>query len=146
MGLEPMNRPTRPPPPRPPPRPPAPGQKGDLSHTPSNASLTAHSEAAPAATSLSDILDRRIDSVIKEWHRSSDLLFAVHPIDGYEYDELKNFLLPAKYAFTLLTKQLSVRCWCGWQISWTNTSRELSARPRSHSPPESPTQFLWVTP
>ena len=117
MGLEPMNRPTRPPPPRPPPRPPAPGQKGDLSHTPSNASLTAHSETAPAATSLSDILDRRIDSVIKEWHRSSDLLFAVHPIDGY--DELKHFLklVASHYSFTLLTNNFQFAVGVGGRFS-----------------------------
>ena len=33
-------------------------------------------------SSLSETLDRRIDSIIKEWHQNSDLLFAVHPIDG----------------------------------------------------------------
>ena len=26
--------------------------------------------------------DRRIDSIIKDWHQNSDLLFAVHPVDG----------------------------------------------------------------
>ena len=31
---------------------------------------------------MSDTLDRRIDGIIKEWHQNSDLLFAVHPIDG----------------------------------------------------------------
>ena len=31
---------------------------------------------------LSDTLDHRIETILKEWHQNSDLLFAVHPIDG----------------------------------------------------------------
>lgn len=31
---------------------------------------------------LSDMLDHRIDRILKDWHQSSDLLFSVHPIDG----------------------------------------------------------------
>merc|ERR1712113_456664 len=26
--------------------------------------------------------DHRIESILKEWHQDSDLLFAIHPIDG----------------------------------------------------------------
>ena len=31
---------------------------------------------------LSDMLDHRIDRILKDWHQNSDLLFSVHPIDG----------------------------------------------------------------
>ena len=63
-----------------------------LSHTGSSSSLTANSETSQAGSnppnagmlnsSLSETLDRKIDGIIKEWHQNSDLLFAVHPIDG----------------------------------------------------------------
>ena len=32
--------------------------------------------------SLGEALDHRVDVIIKEWHHNSDLLFAIHPIDG----------------------------------------------------------------
>lgn len=38
----------------------------------------AHSSGA----SLAEALDHRVDTIIKEWHHNSDLLFAIHPIDG----------------------------------------------------------------
>lgn len=37
---------------------------------------------ANISLNLSDTLDHRIESILKEWHQNSDLLFAVHPIDG----------------------------------------------------------------
>ena len=37
---------------------------------------------ANISLNLSDTLDHRIESILKEWHQDSDLLFAIHPIDG----------------------------------------------------------------
>ena len=48
--------------------------------------LTAQQQTAPGTANislnLSDTLDHRIETILKEWHQNSDLLFAVHPIDG----------------------------------------------------------------
>ena len=47
---------------------------------------TAQQQTAPGTANislnLSDTLDHRIETILKEWHQNSDLLFAVHPIDG----------------------------------------------------------------
>ncbi|EEC14047.1 dual oxidase maturation factor, putative [Ixodes scapularis] len=32
--------------------------------------------------SLGDALDRKIESLLREWHQSPDLLFSIHPVDG----------------------------------------------------------------
>ena len=37
---------------------------------------------ANISLNLSDTLDHRIETILKEWHQNSDLLFAIHPIDG----------------------------------------------------------------
>lgn len=37
---------------------------------------------ANISLNLSDTLDHRIELILKEWHQDSDLLFAIHPIDG----------------------------------------------------------------
>ena len=31
---------------------------------------------------LGDALDHRIEALLKDWHHSPDLLYAVHPLDG----------------------------------------------------------------
>ncbi len=46
------------------------------------ASVSAAPGTANISLNLSDTLDHRIESVLKEWHQNSDLLFAIHPIDG----------------------------------------------------------------
>ena len=38
--------------------------------------------SAQLNVNLSDMLDNRIDRILKEWHQNSDLLFSVHPVDG----------------------------------------------------------------
>lgn len=43
---------------------------------------SASGQQAAVRINLSDMLDHRIDRVLKEWHQNSDLLFAVHPVDG----------------------------------------------------------------
>ena len=37
---------------------------------------------ANISLNLSDTLDHRIETILKEWHQNSDLLFSIHPIDG----------------------------------------------------------------
>ena len=73
----------------------------NVSQTGSQASL-AMSDASTAQPSapgtanislnLSDTLDHRIENVLKEWHQNSDLLFAIHPIDGSLLVWLADFL------------------------------------------------------
>ncbi|XP_053214869.1 dmX-like protein 2 isoform X2 [Panonychus citri] len=37
----------------------------------------------PSSTaSISDLLDRRFEALLREWHSLSDLLFSIHPVDG----------------------------------------------------------------
>ena len=43
---------------------------------------SASGQQATVGINLSDMLDHRIDRILKEWHQNSDLLFAVHPVDG----------------------------------------------------------------
>jgi hypothetical protein len=33
-------------------------------------------------THLGDLLDRKLEALIREWHSNSDLLFSIHPLDG----------------------------------------------------------------
>lgn len=33
-------------------------------------------------SSSGDFIDRKIEKLLREWHRSPDLLFSVYPIDG----------------------------------------------------------------
>ena len=43
---------------------------------------SASGQPSGVSVNLSDMLDHRIDRILKEWHQNSDLLFAVHPVDG----------------------------------------------------------------
>jgi hypothetical protein len=45
-------------------------------------SATAAGATTVPVASLAEALDHRVDTIIKEWHHNSDLLFAIHPIDG----------------------------------------------------------------
>ena len=49
------------------------GNQGSTAAAPGTANISLN---------LSDTLDHRIESILKEWHQNSDLLFAIHPIDG----------------------------------------------------------------
>ena len=55
---------------------------GSVGHHGSIGSASGQAAGAAASINLSDMLDHRIDRVLKEWHQNSDLLFAVHPVDG----------------------------------------------------------------
>lgn len=72
--------PPRPPPPK---RPPHPSSKvADATSNSSIAQSDDSNNVPQPNLNLSDMLDHRIDQVLKDWHQSSDLLFAVHPVDG----------------------------------------------------------------
>ncbi len=88
--------PSRPPPPR---RPPPPGQAAFDPTMGSTTSLAQSDASQPGSgghhgsissagganahrPNLSDMLDSRIDRILKDWHQNSDLLFSVHPVDG----------------------------------------------------------------
>ncbi|KAK6643958.1 hypothetical protein RUM43_000223 [Polyplax serrata] len=51
-----------------------------LSAATSTNSLVA--EASPAIGHIPDSLDTKIDSLLRDWHHSPDLLYSIHPIDG----------------------------------------------------------------
>ena len=36
----------------------------------------------PGAVNTPDSLDVKIENLLRDWHHSPDLLFAIHPIDG----------------------------------------------------------------
>ena len=59
---------------------------GGLSHAPSitsfNTDISQPSSVSSHHLSLSEALDQKIESLLRDWHQSSDLLFAVHPVDG----------------------------------------------------------------
>ncbi|KAG0418413.1 hypothetical protein HPB47_004878 [Ixodes persulcatus] len=51
--------------------------------SPASSSASLATEAsAKNAESLGDALDRKIESLLREWHQSPDLLFSIHPVDG----------------------------------------------------------------
>merc|ERR1719193_2090863 len=62
------------------------GSGGGMSHAPSitsfNTDISQPSSVTTQQLSLSEALDQRIESLLREWHQSSDLLFSVHPVDG----------------------------------------------------------------
>ena len=29
-----------------------------------------------------DVLDRKIENLLQDWHKSADMLFSIHPVDG----------------------------------------------------------------
>ncbi|CAG0879339.1 unnamed protein product [Cyprideis torosa] len=47
-----------------------------------NSIATATDTSSPVNPPLGDALDRKIEALLKDWHHSADLLFAVHPVDG----------------------------------------------------------------
>ena len=59
---------------------------GGMSHAPSitsfNTDISQPSSVSGHQLSLSEALDQKIESLLREWHHSSDLLFSVHPVDG----------------------------------------------------------------
>ena len=59
---------------------------GGLSHAPSitsfNTDVSQPSSVSGHQISLSEALDQKIESLLRDWHQSSDLLFSVHPVDG----------------------------------------------------------------
>ncbi|XP_074603304.1 rabconnectin-3 alpha isoform X2 [Brevipalpus obovatus] len=44
--------------------------------------LAATGSASHSSASISDMLDRRFESMLREWNSLSDLLFSIHPVDG----------------------------------------------------------------
>lgn len=48
----------------------------------SSVSLTTEAGQNQLQAPLIDALDRKIDSLLREWQNSPDLLFSIHPIDG----------------------------------------------------------------
>ena len=57
---------------------------GGMSHAPSitsfNTDISQPSSLSGQQMSLSEALDQKIESLLREWHQSSDLLFSVHPV------------------------------------------------------------------
>lgn len=39
-------------------------------------------EPGPTVGHIPDSLDTKIDSLLRDWHHSPDLLYSIHPIDG----------------------------------------------------------------
>ncbi|XP_017016237.2 dmX-like protein 2 [Drosophila takahashii] len=52
-----------------------------MSNTTSQNSLN-NEQAAHPITQLVDSLDNKIECLLRDWHQSPDLLFAIHPVDG----------------------------------------------------------------
>ncbi|XP_077514309.1 rabconnectin-3 alpha isoform X3 [Amblyomma americanum] len=48
----------------------------------SSASLATEASGKNVEQSLGNALDRKIESLLREWHQSPDLLFSIHPVDG----------------------------------------------------------------
>lgn len=51
-------------------------------HSPSSSSVSTEASVKNAEQSLGDALDRKIEALLREWHRTPDLLFSIHPVDG----------------------------------------------------------------
>ncbi|XP_076053753.1 rabconnectin-3 alpha isoform X2 [Oratosquilla oratoria] len=52
-----------------------------LSAATSSTSIATDVTAATTAA-LGDALDRRIETLLRDWHQTSDVLFSIHPVDG----------------------------------------------------------------
>ncbi|XP_068239086.1 dmX-like protein 2 isoform X2 [Palaemon carinicauda] len=56
------------------------------SHQPLSAATSTTSIATDVTTAttsaLGDALDRRIETLLRDWHQTSDVLFSIHPVDG----------------------------------------------------------------
>ncbi|XP_049518236.1 dmX-like protein 2 isoform X5 [Dermacentor silvarum] len=48
----------------------------------SSASLATEASGKNVEQSLGNALDHKIESLLREWHQSPDLLFSIHPVDG----------------------------------------------------------------
>ncbi|XP_077556185.1 rabconnectin-3 alpha isoform X7 [Haemaphysalis longicornis] len=48
----------------------------------SSGSLATEASGKNVEQSLGNALDRKIESLLREWHQSPDLLFSIHPVDG----------------------------------------------------------------
>ena len=44
--------------------------------------LLSNTPAGTTVTSLGDFIDRKFETLLREWHTSYDLLFSIHPVDG----------------------------------------------------------------
>lgn len=44
--------------------------------------LLNNTPAGTTVTSLGDFIDRKFETLLREWHTSYDLLFSIHPVDG----------------------------------------------------------------
>lgn len=53
-----------------------------LSSSHSNVDLLNNTPAGTTITSLGDFIDRKFETLLREWHTSYDLLFSIHPVDG----------------------------------------------------------------
>ncbi len=70
------------------------GELGDGDHVAASRGSSANSTTSNAvqngvdsrissnANLLGDALDRKIELLLRDWHNSPDLLFAIHPVDG----------------------------------------------------------------
>ncbi|KAK3861276.1 hypothetical protein Pcinc_032726 [Petrolisthes cinctipes] len=56
------------------------------SHQPLSAATSSTSIATDVTTAttaaLGDALDRKIETLLRDWHQTSDVLFSIHPVDG----------------------------------------------------------------
>lgn len=62
----------------------APGSQSAKAFSPasSSASLATEASGKNVEQSLGNALDHKIESLLREWHQSPDLLFSIHPVDG----------------------------------------------------------------
>ncbi|XP_022257757.1 dmX-like protein 2 isoform X5 [Limulus polyphemus] len=56
--------------------------KHSFSTVSSSASLATELSNTSLQSPLGDALDRKIESLLREWHQGPDLLFSIHPVDG----------------------------------------------------------------
>ncbi|XP_075752614.1 rabconnectin-3 alpha isoform X1 [Rhipicephalus microplus] len=62
----------------------APGSQSAKAFSPasSSASLATEASGKNVEQSLGNALDHKIETLLREWHQSPDLLFSIHPVDG----------------------------------------------------------------
>ncbi|GBN52940.1 hypothetical protein AVEN_140493-1, partial [Araneus ventricosus] len=48
----------------------------------SSTSIATDSSASQSQSVSGDFIDRKIEKLLRDWHRSQDLLFSVYPADG----------------------------------------------------------------
>ncbi|KAL3207740.1 hypothetical protein MRX96_009998 [Rhipicephalus microplus] len=62
----------------------APGSQSAKAFSPasSSASLSTEASGKNVEQSLGNALDHKIETLLREWHQSPDLLFSIHPVDG----------------------------------------------------------------